>query len=765
MKRRFAIVSIFVTAILSTYSVKAQSTSFSYQGTLNQGVLVANGLYDFEFRLYDAVSGGAQVGVTNTFNAVSVRNGQFTVNLSFGLNAFPGGDRWIQISVRHGGGGAFSTLLPRQAVTTTPYAMTSLRAGSLAGTLAVTNGGTGATDGGTARSNLGAAASGSNGDITALSGLTTPLSVTQGGTGATSASAARASIGAAGSGANSDITALTGLTTPLGIGLGGTGAATATSARVSIGAAGSGANADITSIGGLTTPLSLAQGGTGASSANGARGSIGAAGSGANSDITALMGLTTPISVAQGGTGMNIGPSTAGQYLRSSAAGVWSISNITIDDIPNLSAGYVDLNNNQTIGGNKNFSGIISGNGAGITGIKGTISWEVMNTDFQSVGNRAYIIDSSSQTTITLPLNPITGDVIRIVGYGSGSWRIVPNSGQAVMTMLDGLSHIISPEWVARESNRNWEDITSSDDGTKLAAVENGGYIYVSSDSGVSWTPRDQIRAWSSIASSSDGTILAATVSNGQIYVSTDSGLTWNARATARQWSKIAISSDGSNQIAVGDLTHTSDDGGVTWTARASVNNLQYVASSSSGKKIIAALGSFSTLYISNDFGVHWNTTATGGQWRALTISGENIASYAAINSGQIYSQTNSDPNESWTSIGANRQWIALASSDDGARIIAADEQGKLYTSSDFGQSWVARDSNRNWRGVTSSADGKKLAAIVRDGKIYTYSEVNGYLVPPGKYLTGAIGGNIEIVYMGNGRYFIVSATGKFMLT
>lgn len=55
-----------------------------------------------------------------------------------------------------------------------------------AGTLPVLAGGTGATTDSGARSNLGAAASGANSDITSLSGLTTPLSVGQGGTGLSS---------------------------------------------------------------------------------------------------------------------------------------------------------------------------------------------------------------------------------------------------------------------------------------------------------------------------------------------------------------------------------------------------------------------------------------------------------------------------------------------------------------------------------------------------------------------------------------------------
>ena len=81
-----------------------------------------------------------------------------------------------------------------------------------AATIAVADGGTGATTAGGARTNLSVASSGANSDITSLSGLTTPLSVAQGGTAATTSSAARTSLGAAASGANSDITSLTAVT-------------------------------------------------------------------------------------------------------------------------------------------------------------------------------------------------------------------------------------------------------------------------------------------------------------------------------------------------------------------------------------------------------------------------------------------------------------------------------------------------------------------------------------------------------------------------
>lgn len=68
--------------------------------------------------------------------------------------------------------------------------------------LGVASGGTGAADPGTARSNIGAASSGANADITSLTGLSTPLAVNQGGTGANTATSALNNLGGVFTGAN-----------------------------------------------------------------------------------------------------------------------------------------------------------------------------------------------------------------------------------------------------------------------------------------------------------------------------------------------------------------------------------------------------------------------------------------------------------------------------------------------------------------------------------------------------------------------------------
>jgi len=98
-------------------------TGFSYQGYLTSGSAPANGSYDFQFRLYDAVSVGIQVGITVTLGDVPVDNGLFTVELDFGVGAFGGGGRWLEIAVRPGSSsGAYVLLSPRQKLAPAPYA-------------------------------------------------------------------------------------------------------------------------------------------------------------------------------------------------------------------------------------------------------------------------------------------------------------------------------------------------------------------------------------------------------------------------------------------------------------------------------------------------------------------------------------------------------------------------------------------------------------------------------------------------------------------
>ena len=127
MTRNASITLIFV-AILA-YATMAQTTEFTYQGSLTNGGSAANGSHDFEFVLFDALSGGGQAGSVITVNGVTVTNGIFAVKLDFGA-AFPGAGRYLEIHVRQTGGAAFIVLTPRQSVSSVPYSVKSLNADS-----------------------------------------------------------------------------------------------------------------------------------------------------------------------------------------------------------------------------------------------------------------------------------------------------------------------------------------------------------------------------------------------------------------------------------------------------------------------------------------------------------------------------------------------------------------------------------------------------------------------------------------------------------
>ena len=125
------LVSAFLVLIILTQAVavSAQATQFAYQGLLTDGGNPANGAYDLQFKLFSALSAGAQQGTTISLEDVPASNGIFKVTLDFGAPAFPGADRFLEISVRPGvSTGAYTTLVPRQQLTSSPYAIRTLSA-------------------------------------------------------------------------------------------------------------------------------------------------------------------------------------------------------------------------------------------------------------------------------------------------------------------------------------------------------------------------------------------------------------------------------------------------------------------------------------------------------------------------------------------------------------------------------------------------------------------------------------------------------------
>ena len=116
------VLTVLTTAIflcLLVLPVRADST-FTYQGQLTQANQAVSAQVDFEFRLFDQVTGGDQVGPVEQFNDWPIVNGLFQVDLDFGEAAFGPDNRYLEIRVNN------TTLTPRQPVRPAPLALFAL---------------------------------------------------------------------------------------------------------------------------------------------------------------------------------------------------------------------------------------------------------------------------------------------------------------------------------------------------------------------------------------------------------------------------------------------------------------------------------------------------------------------------------------------------------------------------------------------------------------------------------------------------------------
>lgn len=133
MKRRIVPFLILALALLlTTRSALADplGAAFTYQGQLKRGGASFTGTCAMQFSLFDAASGGIQIGSTLTQNSVTVSGSLFTTTLDFGTGIFTGNTRYLEIAVRCGSDTGYTTLSPRQQLTAVPYALYALNAPS-----------------------------------------------------------------------------------------------------------------------------------------------------------------------------------------------------------------------------------------------------------------------------------------------------------------------------------------------------------------------------------------------------------------------------------------------------------------------------------------------------------------------------------------------------------------------------------------------------------------------------------------------------------
>jgi hypothetical protein len=404
--------------------------------------------------------------------------------------------------------------------------------------------------------------------------------------------------------------------------------------------------------------------------------------------------------------------------------------------------------------------------------------WSEITGATAALPNRGYFVNSATQVAVTLPSSGlVVGDTIRLVGVGSGGWRLSQNASQSIW--VGSTSNPIET-WTNRVPPGGPSSIAMSSDGSVILAGKGPvAFLQVSTDSGGTWTARDAARAWGCVATSSDGVKMVAGVGEagmtaGFLYTSIDSGTSWTQRATSLQWLSVASSSNGTKLVAAadagfgaGEKLYTSIDSGVTWTARDSNRNWRAVASSSDGVKLVAGIGGMApgNVYTSTDSGVTWvdRGAPMGATQVHRLVSSSDGTKLAALSNNALALST--DSGVTWTlgTVPTASSMYGLAGSSDGAKLLitgnAADNY--VFATVDNAQTWSKHAPLKPWYAVACSSDCGKVTATT-GSQLYTTAAFLGEAttVGVGGALFGIAGTSAEVVYMGSNNFRLVSSVG-----
>jgi hypothetical protein len=599
----------------------AQGTAFLYQGQLGNSGAPANGSYDFQFTVYNAVTNGQAVSGTLTNTAVAVSNGLFTVTLDFGPGIFTGPNLWLGIGVRTNNTTTFMFLFPRQPILPTPYAIFANSASNLVGVLQSTQ---------------------LSGTLPAsvFTGYTNTVAFTNG------ANLFSGSFSGNGGGVtNVNVSNLTGIladaqlpanTAYLNSNQTFTASNTFTGANVFTNLTGNSFSGSFFGnglVGWIVVPGISVQA------------SIDHGYLLTNSQVvtvtlppTANVGDIVRIACA-GASGwqlaQNANQSVVGNFLN--YAETWrqsDASDLNWTDIASSSDGtrlvaagyandiYLSTDSGQTWGSS-------SADDAGTLDWTGVAS-SSDGTKLAAVAsdNGVYISTNSGSLWVIKESGSVLWD--GIASSASGNNLVASTYGSDLLVSTNG-----GANWITAENSSsqvltaNWTAVASSSSGTQTYATYIGG-IYSSANSGVTWSATGASTAnyWVAIASSADGVrLIAAATNNGSgIYLSSNSGTSWSqvtSVPTSAPWTAVASSSDGSKLVAVvnGGGIYTSSNWGTTWQTNTMTAHWESAALSSDGSTVVVGIDNTTT---SGLYGIY--TAASAAQMVTTAGAGGSLS-------------------------------------------------------------------------------------------------------------------------------------------
>lgn len=310
------------------------------------------------------------------------------------------------------------------------------------------------------------------------------------------------------------------------------------------------------------------------------------------------------------------------------------------------------------------------------------------------------------------------------------------------MTQLENFDSAFVIATIAQTSN--WLCAMMNASGKYRTIASGGGFLYTSSDYGVTWVSNTQSlgKYWQQGAISASGKYQTLPAqesfqsSGTYIYRSSDYGVTFTATSSPQKfWKCVAMSGSGKYQSAceydlnneIGEI-YISSDYGVNWRAvsKQLLKKWSYIAMSYSGKYQSACVNG-GDIYTSSDYGLTWRTTNSPSNltWSSISVSYSGQYQSACVTGGSIY--ISSDYGVTWNIVqSTNIGWSCIAINYSGQYQCACSSGVNIYTSSDYGLTWTSTNTaNFNWRNVAINASGEyKLAVATTKAPYQSHSNL-----------------------------------------
>lgn len=385
-----------------------------------------------------------------------------------------------------------------------------------------------------------------------------------------------------------------------------------------------------------------------------------------------------------------------------------------------------------------------------------TITFGVLPTKYMGDGD----FDPGATATSYLPVtyasdNPAVATIVanKVHLVGAGTANII--ASQPGNWKWNPAPDVIQPQVVtvhqwfevqpAGDANKSWSVAGSDASGNVLLQGIQGGRLYLSTDNGVTWPeirPIGDVDAgWRVAAVSGTGQYIVAGVTYGRLWRSANGGSGWSEIQPAGDvdiwWGSVGISNSGQYMIVGGlpSRVYTSNNYGQagSWTERRPGGNDMdldwYQADvSSTGQYMVITCPSLDGLYISPDYGWHWDKKIDGSFYGACISDNGQVIVAGKLN-GLVYLSTNGGT--SWTETkptgsSTNGYWQLYCDSD-GSHLIAASGNGligKVFTSSNGGTSWsevVLAAGGTSRYACAINDTGSAMIAGVQNKRTYMY--------------------------------------------